>query len=439
MKDHYDVIVSGSGPAGFAAAYYAARNGADTLLVEKNGSLGGMLTTGHMGVFCGYASSGLYREICETIGQRLAPGLLGQVAYDIEQMRRFLFAKAEESGMSLLISAFVTGAAKKGNSIDHLQVHGKEGLLRIKADVYIDATGDGDVAAFAGEDFSLGRQSDGKFQPMSLMFSLAGVEIQRFGNPKDRQKRRALAEKLQEYVKRGDIPYPAGHIIFIQGCGKGNIKVNCTNVIDLDGTKSEDLTSAEVQCRKQLAGLVEFLRAEAPGFENCHVAGSGDMIGVRSSRHIKGRYILTEKDISEGKVFEDWAVSQAKYVWGTHNLYGPMQAEGRAQSRQSPYGPLPHDKVYTIPFRSLRPAKTDNLLLAGRCISGTFLAHSNYRVMPICMAMGQGAGTAAAMASQQESPLDELDIDALHRRLLEQGMDAPGMIPEWSAASPEER
>ncbi len=435
MREHFDVVVCGSGPAGFSAAYYAARNGADTLLVEKNGSLGGMLTTGHMGVFCGYASCGLYKEICETIGQRLAPGLLGQVAYDIEEMRQFLFAKVEESGMALLLTAFATGVEKRDGSIDRLQVHAKEGMLKLSADVYIDATGDGDVAAFAGEEYSLGREGDGKFQPMSLMFSVAGVDTDRFGNPKDPQKRAALSAKLQEYVHHGDVPYPAGHVILIQGCGKGNIKVNCTNVIDLDGTKSEDLTSAEMQCRKQLAGLVRFLRNEAEGFENCYVAGSGDMIGVRSSRHIKGRYVLNEKDISEGRVFDDWAVSQAKYVWGTHNLYGPIGGDSQEKSRQSPFGRLPHDKLYTIPFRSLRPAKTDNLLLAGRCISGTFLAHSNYRVMPICMAMGQGAGTAAAMAVKTGCRLDDLDIREVQETLVQQGVEPPHAESAGSRAS----
>ncbi|MFW6286536.1 MAG: FAD-dependent oxidoreductase, partial [Candidatus Sumerlaeota bacterium] len=340
-------------------------------------------------------------------------------------MRQFLFDKVEESGMSLLLNAFVTGVEKEGDAIRHLEAHAKEGLLRLEADVYIDATGDGDVAAAACEEFSLGRESDGKFQPMTLIFSLEGVDTENCEALYDRDKRREYAPKLMEYVERGEVPSPAGHLILIQGYRRGSVKINMTNVIDLDGTKSEDLTEAEVVCRKQLAGIVKFLRNEVPGFENCYVASSADMMGVRSTRHFKGRHVINEKEISEGTVFDDWVVSTAKYIWGTHNLFGAIHGDGFAKSKESPYGPLPCDNVYTIPFRSLRPSATDNLLLAGRCISGTFLAHSNYRVMPICMAMGQGAGTAAAMASEQKCKLDDLDIKTLQDKLMEQGVDKP--------------
>ncbi len=425
LKDKYDVIVSGSGPAGFAAAYYAATNGADVLLIEKNGTIGGNLTTGQMGVFCGYASSGLYKDIRETIGKDLQRHQFCQVGYDVEIMRQYLFDKAEESGMSLLLQAFVTGVQKSGDSIDQLHVHAKEGLLKLKADVYIDATGDGDVAAFCDEEFNLGREDDGKFQPMTLIFTLSGIDSdQDLKSPDFR--RGELREKLAEYVERGDVPYPAGHIIIIRGYRENVVKVNMTNVIDLDGTRSEDLTTAEIACRKQLAGIVKFLRQEAPGFENCYVSSSGEMMGVRSSRHFHGKHILNEKEISEGTVFDDWIVSTAKYIWGTHNLYGPIGDNSHADSRRSKYGQLPTDKVYTIPFRSLQPAKTDNLLLAGRCISGTFLAHSNYRVMPICMAMGQGAGTAAAMAAKRGCKVDDLKIKDVQEVLLQQGVDQPG-------------
>jgi hypothetical protein len=221
------------------------------------------------------------------------------------------------------------------------------------------------------------------------------------------------------------VAYPAGHVIFIRGIREGTVKINMTNVIDLDGTKSEDLTAAEILCRKQLAGLVEFLRKEAPGFENCYVACSADMMGVRSTRHFRGQHVLNEKEISEGTVFPDWIASRAWYVWGTHNLYGPIGADNRAKSKYSPYGQLPHDKEYTIPLGALTPAGTDNLLLAGRCISGTFLAHSNYRVMPICMSMGQGAGTAAALATGAGKRLAELDVTKVQETLVAQGMDRP--------------
>jgi hypothetical protein len=422
MKTEYDVIVAGSGPAGFAAAYHAASNGADTLLIEKGGTIGGMLTTGQMGVFCGRASTYLYDEAGRTFG-RFNKG--GQLLYDVEDMRRFLFRRLEECGADLLVQAGASGVEKERQSITCLLVNAKEGQIRLKADIYIDATGDGDVAAAAGEKFDLGRADDGKFQPMTIIFSMAGVDRDAFVLRNRQEGRATLREKLLEYVDRGEISDLVGHTIVIEGFHPGTVKVNMTNVIDLDGTKSEDLARAEIACRKQLDGIADFLIKEADGFENAYVSSSADLMGVRSTRHFHGQYMINEKDISEGTVFDDWVVSHARYVWGTHNLYGPIGGKSQELSKKSPYGKLPHDKDYTIPFRSLRPAETDNLLLAGRCISGTFLAHSNYRVMPICMAMGQGAGTAAALAVKNGCSLDELDIAEVQKFLLEQGVEEP--------------
>jgi hypothetical protein len=424
MKDSYDVIVAGSGPAGFAAAYYAATNGADTLLVEKNGALGGTLTTGLMGVFCGRASSGLFTEIRETICCDRDGQPWPRSCYDVEEMKQFLFAKAEEAGMDLLLYASAAGVQRSDGRMDGLGVQAKEGRRTLKAAVYVDATGDGDVAAFAAEDFDLGRAKDGKFQPMTLMFHLGGVDTEN-GEGLVRDQRRALAEKLRNWVAQGKVDPWVGHVILIPGVRPGTVKCNMTNVIDLDGTTSEDLTKAEARCRKQLAQILAFLRAEARGFEDCYVKASAGMVGVRETRHIKGRYVLNEKDISEGRVFEDWAVTHARYVWGTHNLYGPIHGAGQNDSKWSPYGPLPHGKDYTIPYRSLCPAKTNNLLLAGRCISGTFLAHSNYRVMPICMAMGQAAGTAAAMCVENRCSVDDLDPRRLQEQLIKDGVEPP--------------
>jgi hypothetical protein len=279
------------------------------------------------------------------------------------------------------------------------------------------------VAALAGEDFTLGREGDGKFQPMTLIFSVAGVDPDR--GAVGGEEKEALRQKLLEYVERGEVSSPAGHVIIVPGFRPGTVKVNMTNVIDADGTLSADLTKAEVLCRRQLAGILAFLRKEARGFENCYVSASAGTVGVRETRHIHGEYVLSELDISEGRVFDDWVVSGAKYVWGTHNLYGPIHGAGQAESVKSPYGDLPADKLYTIPYRSLLPKKTDNLLLAGRCISGTFLAHSNYRVMPICMAMGQAAGTAAALSVRSDCALRALDIGDLQAQLMRDGVEAP--------------
>ncbi|MBQ8510124.1 MAG: FAD-dependent oxidoreductase [Clostridia bacterium] len=382
--NQYDVIVVGGGPAGTAAAVTAAKCGAKTLLVEKNGYVGGVSTAGLMTVWCGSSSSGFYRRVREATTEQRG----SRWVYNPEMLKSCYLSMLEEAGVELLLHASFLRANRVGQHIESIDVLGAGEVLTLTAPVFIDATGDGYVAKDAGVSFIKGRESDHLMQPMSLMFTVGGVDETKAVYPTF-GKYHELQAKMQEYVDSGKIDHPAGHVILIEGYIHGTASVNMTNLIRVDGTDVNDLTRAELLTRRQVPQIVRFLRECVPGYENCYLLQTADTIGVRETLHFEGEYRLNEQDILNQEIFHDWVVSNAAFNFGNHNLTG----SGADKSNLHYSG-----QQYTIPYRSLLAKGLDNLLLAGRNISGTHMAHASYRVMPICMGMGEGAGVAAALA-----------------------------------------
>lgn len=191
---------------------------------------------------------------------------------------------------------------------------------------------------------------------------------------------------------------------------------NMTNATGIDGTKAEDLTRATIQCRKQMDQIVEFLRKIVPGFENCYLISSASLIGVRETRHFEGESVITEQDILKARVFEDWVVTRASFNFDVHNLTGNGLDETGSQKT------FTQKKGYTIPYGCFVPKKIDGLYLAGRDISGTHMAHSNYRVMPICANMGQAVGVAAALCVKKGLMPRALGYEPVQKRLMELGV-----------------
>ena len=202
--------------------------------------------------------------------------------------------------------------------------------------------------------------------------------------PTEKGELQALAKQI--------LPYPAGHVLLYKTTIPGVVTCNMTNVIDIDGTKAEDLTKAEFVCRKQMLPIVAFLREYVPGYENCYIIGSASLIGVRETRHFKGVKQLTEQDIMGAKQFEDAVVFGAYFNFDVHNITGAGLDKSGCQKHFKQMG------GYTIPYGCLVPEKIDGLLLSGRNISGTHMAHSNFRAMPICAGIGEAAGLAAVIA-----------------------------------------
>jgi glycine/D-amino acid oxidase-like deaminating enzyme len=408
-----DVLVCGAGPAGVAAALSAARQGAHTLLIEQSGAAGGVATSGLMSHWTGdTAHIGIYGEIL----QRAQDGPDAQVI-NPEKLKTVLLEMLVEAGVELQLYTFASDAILQDDVLQGVVAESKSGREAILARITVDATGDGDVAAKAGVPYHKGREGDGKMQPMTLMFKVAGVDAARVvkfvGAFEDSY---ASPQGDIQALARQHLPFPAGHLLIYPSSLPGIVTCNMTNAVEVDGTQAQDLTRAELVCRSQLEPIQRFLREYVAGFEQCYIINSAASIGVRETRHFAGEYTLTEEDILAARVFEDWAAPQVHFNFDVHNLSGSgLDATGQQRH-------FPQVRRYTIPYRCFVPLKIDNLYLAGRNISGTHKAHSNYRVMPVCAMMGQAVGTAAALCVQQNTTPRRLKPQDVQAVLTAQGV-----------------
>ena len=415
----FDVIVAGAGAAGICAAVAAARQGARVCLVERYGVLGGNLTAGYVGPILGMVSKGTMRdEIMSLLGvpDNDMLGWVG-VAHDFEKAKRVLAELVDIDNLTVLLQSAVVDVTKSGNQIQGLVISGKEGLRCIVADVIIDSTGDGDVSYLAGAQIAKGR-SDGLCQPVSLEFTIDGVDeskaIACIGDVDDVK---LGDEPFLSYCRRcadiGEIPKNLAAVRLHRTVTPGQRQVNTTQMNGIDGTATGDLFKAEVELRKQISIITEFLRTHLPGYENCKVISSGTTLGIRESRRVIGDYILTREDVVKGARFDDVIVHKAEFIVDIHNPSGAGQAEEHIQ----------YCVPYDIPYRCFLPAGLEGIMTAGRCISGTHDAHASYRVMSICMAMGEAVGVAAAMCSQRHSSPRDLNVQSLQEQLIGKGID----------------
>lgn len=419
VKAQVDVLIVGGGPAGFAAAVNAARQGVKTMLIEQAGDVGGVATTGLMSHWTGKTAGGFYEEILER-SHDIGPGFEHGYPRKIinpERLKTVFLQMLDDAGVELLLYTFASDVIVEDDVIKGVIVESKSGREAVLAKVVIDASGDGDVAARAGAPFIKGREEDGKMQPMTLMFKVAGVDTDRGVFPGGFEENLPIPAGPIQDLGKANIPYPAGHVLLYRSSLPGIVTCNMTNCIDVDGTKAEDLTHANYVCRSQIDPIVKFLKQYVPGFENCYVISSASIIGVRETRHFIGEYILTKDDINEAKVFDDWVVTKAHFNFDVHNISGAGLDETGVQKY------FKQQKGYTIPYRCFVPKKIENLLLAGRNISGTHMAHSNYRVMPICVNMGQAVGIAAALCVKENIVPRKLNVMKIQEVLRLQGVE----------------
>lgn len=423
VYDQVDVLVLGAGPAGVGAALSAARQGAKTLLVEQMGDVGGIATSGLMSHWTGNTRGGIYEEILNRsadLPDSADYGFNGSPRQIInpEHLKTALLEMLQEAGVDLLLYTFVCLPIMEEKRVKGVIAENKSGRQAIFAKIVIDCTGDGDIAARAGAAYRKGREEDGAMQPVSLMFKIGGVDYTKAVFP----------GKFEDYIQipKGEIhalgkqnlPFPAGHVLLYRTSLPGVVTCNMTNCIGIDGTSTKDLVKATLECRRQLAPILDFLRNFVPGYENCYLLSTASLIGVRETRHFEGHATITEEDIRSARVFPDWAVTYASFNFDVHNMTGNgLDATGAQDAFAATY--------YTIPYGCLVPREIDGLLLAGRNISGTHMAHANYRVMPICANMGQAAGIAAALCVQEGVRPRDVDVKVLQKRLLENGVLEP--------------
>lgn len=413
IKYNVDVLVVGSGPAGIGAAISAARNGAKTMIIEQQGNPGGISTTGMMSHWSGDTTSKIYKEILDRSVAMNDPGFYNEDSPTInpEKLKLLYFEMLEEAGVRMQMYTFASDVIVENNKVKGVIVESKSGREVIMANVVIDASGDGDVAAKAGAEYHMGRESDGKMQPATLMFKVGGVDTDRAVFPGSFETTAETEKGEIQALGREHLEAPAGHVLLYRSTLPGVVTCNMTNCIDVDGTKVEDLTRAEIVCRRQMYKIEKFLREYAPGFENCYIISSASLIGIRETRHFVGEYTVTEEDILEARCFDDWILKEARFAFDIHNTVGSgLDANGVIKK-------FPQKKGYTIPYRALVPKKIDGLLLAGRNISGTHVAHSSFRVMAICVAMGEAAGLAAAISCKDNCNVRDVDVKKIQSKL----------------------
>lgn len=417
-----DLLVCGAGPAGIGAALGAARAGChNVLLLEAGNAVGGVSTTGMMSHWTGSTESPLMSEIwnAQSTNVLLPEEARGKQSATIshEALKNAYLRLLEEAGVRVQLYTQVVDAIVEDGCIKGVITESKSGREAILARVVIDATGDGDVAARAGATYELGREGDHVCQPVTLMFRLGGVDTEHCIAPGSFETTVEVPHGEIQALAREHLPAPAGHTLLYHQFLPGEMCVNMTNVTHVDATDVRQLSAAELLCRKQMESIVTFLRTYAPGYEHCYVVASASQIGVRETRHFHTLYTMTETDIVEARLFEDWIATRNHFNFDIHNTQGAGLDENGAQHHFHSRG------KYSIPYRSCIPVSLDGLLLAGRNIGGTHKAHSNFRVMPICINVGQGAGIAAAIAITKNLRPRDVDAKDIQAHLRSQGVE----------------
>lgn len=410
-----DVLVCGGGPAGVGAAVAAGREGARVMIIEALDCLGGVATAGMMSHWTGYSSSKVLDEIfarsrekCRILG---AADENNYETYTINQdaLKIILDEMAKEANIETLYYTLVCEAVVENGRICGVIVQNKSGRGFIKAKCVIDATGDGDVAASAGVPYFKGRETDGMMQPCTIMFKVGGVDYSKAVFPGSFETKVETEKGELQAMAKEILPFPAGHVLLYRQTTPGTVCCNMTNCIKIDGTDAQSITKGIQVCRSQIEPIIKFLREYVPGYENCWLMSSAHLLGIRETRHFKGVQSLSADDILEAKEFDNWIVKRAFFNFDVHNMSGASIDKTGVQKEWK------QNKAYTIPYGCLLPENIEGLLLSGRNISGSHLAHSNFRVMPIAMATGEAAGAAAAIAVHEGCSLKDVDVSRIQK------------------------
>lgn len=412
----YDVVVAGGGPAGIAAAVSAAKEGARVLLVEKAGVVGGCLTIGHVSPI-----SGDYGEntMADKINLLLKKGVKkAALVHDFEYAKSALTELLAVSGVDVYLNAAVADVTLDGDKIKSLVLATQQGLQAVEGKMFVDATGDGLVSFLAGEEIMQGRE-DGLTQPVSVMFTIDGLDENQdlfcINEVQDKKLKKGYYQSLcRNAEKSGELPKNVSVVRLYNPVSKSERLVNASQANGIDGTSPADYARAQIELRRQQEQILAFLQNNVEGFENAKIKDSSDGVGVRETRRVKGLYVIHSEDLMRGKRHEDVVVHKASFAIDIHNPSGGGQSVGDG---------LPEiPGLYDIPYRALVPLKTQNLYVAGRCISGTHRAHASYRVMNICMNMGEAVGIGSALCVKQEKTPATLSVKEVQEVLTKRGI-----------------
>lgn len=412
----YDVIVSGAGPAGVCAAIEAGRTGAKTLLIETQGCLGGVWTAGLLTWILDQESKpGMMREIEKNlvansgISNDIDTG--SPLSFDAEVMKRLLEQMCMDASIDILIHTRVVASIKNAqNRLSHVITESKSGREAWMGKVFIDTTGDGDLAALSGCKFDVGREGDHATQPFSLLALVTGINFDdireysrwagdsKAGSPSKRKLLEAIVQGgvLPSYLKPGLYPIRKDLYMLMANQEYGYSAMN-----------ARDVTKATLQARREINDIVNGLRSVGGVWQNIRLIATAEQIGTREGRRIHGLYTVSREDLMKGSRFKD-AVCRVTFGVDVHSVNKDDEGEV-LKKREHSYNQGIKSKDYDIPLRALIAKDVGGLMMAGRCISGDFIAHASYRVTGNAVAMGQAAGKTAAIAAQKNKLPQEVD------------------------------
>jgi hypothetical protein len=436
-KIEADVVVVGGGPAGIAAAIASGRQGVKTVLIERYGFVGGMSTAAMVYPWMTFHTDsgeqvikGIAQEIVDRLQERGgSPGHLRDTVgfvrtltpYHPEIYQVVAADMLREAGVTLLLHSFVDDVAVSDGVIEGVYVTNKSGRTLVRGAVFVDTSGDADVAKLSGAETLQGRDGDNQSQPMTMKFRMRGVDLAQIKaymlqHPEEFYSKTPIAELedlpltgvsgFYSHWRNSGVPINRDQVLFFAGPADDEVLINCTRVQGLDATSAEDLTLAEQEGRKQVLMMAEFLQRDVPGFQRASISAVAPQIGIRESRRIVGHYLLTKDDVVQGRKFGD-VIARSGYPIDIHDPSG----KGVTASFIS------GDGAYDIPYGCLLSMNVPNLLAAGRCISTSHEALATTRLTPSCMATGQAAGTAAALSVKNGVTPGKLDIASLQEEL----------------------
>jgi len=439
FSDQYDVIIAGGGPAGCTAAIASAREGRKTLLIEATGCLGGMGTGGLVPAWCPFSDevnviyAGLGEQIMEKVKATMPhvpKKLVDWVPIDPEMLKAVYDDMVTESGADVLFNTFLSAVDTDGNgNVTAVIVSNKDGLSAYSAKMYVDCTGDGDLSVWAGAEYEKGDPETGALQPASHCFIISNVDSYGYqfgtalhaGNPESPIYKIAASDK-----------YPLVHDFHMCNnfVGPGTVGFNAGHVFDVDNTNprtlSKDLMTGRKLARQLRDGLAEF---HPEAFANSYLAQTGALMGIRETRRIIGDYVVTRDDFVARRTFSDEICRNCYYI-DVHNtkeeaekvLSGEQTFEEMCETRAVHYGP---GESHGVPYRALTPKGLNNVLVAGRSVSSDRIVNGSLRVMPVCLAMGEAAGMAAAMAVDAGCDTRKIDVATLREKLKAAGAYLP--------------
>ena len=432
-----DVLVVGGGPAGIGAAVSAARQGAQVLLLEKRGFLGGNITACYV-ENCNYflknssfKSEALYAQIEQECYAQYSNDNLrehNKYAFCSEYLKLYLDSLMQREHVDVLFHAFVNEVLLDESKIEGVIVQTKKGPMAIQATQYIDTTGDADVAFAANVSFDQGREKDGLCQPGTVGLRLAGAQVEELLACDDglskighEFKRAYRANETNLACKRQDLPFgrltKGGQISY----------VNYSCCYGLDPTDIVDVSRGESTCRSYVYDIYHYLKKTHASLKDIEIASIGPEIGFRDSRRIHGLYTLKIEDMESNRHFDDVIAVFPRFydmLAPDANMDGDGSVAGKGYEGHI-YEPVIDGRTFEIPYRSLVPKSVDNLLVGGRCISADHVAESGVRAISLCMMTGQASGVAAALACKTGRKPADLDVRSIQHCLVRLGFSLP--------------